>query len=82
MADRLNPKSFAIALAIMVFVFYVIGFIGVGFAGMYGRMGYMMGGAYGGWSFGFFGLIGAVVSAFIFGYIFAWLYNWASKEFK
>ena len=81
MADKLNPKAFAIALTILVLIGDLIGFFGFGMVGMRSMMGGYMGFGLG-WGFAFFGLIGSLIVAFAAGYLFAWLYNWADKEFK
>lgn len=86
MAEKMNPKAFAIALTLLAFVLYLLGFAGRGMLGspyMMGMMysGYLATGAVS-WSLSLLGLIGTLVAAFVLGYIFALLYNWADKNYK
>ena len=82
MAEKLNPKAFAIALTIVTFILDLSGYVWHGMYGMPSIMGMMYPGFWGSWIMMLYGLIGTLVLAFVFGYLFAWLYNWAGKKYK
>lgn len=84
MAEKMNPKAFAIALTLLVLVLDLLGYAGRGMLGTPYMMGMMYTGYVGAanWNLSIFGLIATLVAAFIFGYAFALLYNWADKNYK
>ena len=79
MANKINPKAFALASAGITFVVDIAGYIWHGLLQQPSVMNILYSGFWSNYTLMFLGLIGTVVGAYTLGYIFAWAYNKGEK---